>query len=55
VSGHAYIAGTVQQPGAEESSLPYGKNHPEICFELRRLIDERGILGYFGGLPAIRR
>ena len=52
VNGHAYLTGNVQHPGAAEDLAKYP---PEIKDELRRLVDERGIVGYFGGLPAMTR
>jgi secreted PhoX family phosphatase len=52
VNGHAYITGNVQHPGAEEDLHKYP---PAIKTELRKLIDERGIVGYIGGLPAMTR
>jgi secreted PhoX family phosphatase len=52
VNGRAYLTENVQHPGAEEDLSKYP---PEIKQELRRLIDERGIVGYFGGLPAMTR
>jgi hypothetical protein len=55
VNGHAYITGNVQHPGAEEDLSAYRKDHPEVFLGLRKLIDERGIVGYFSGLPAMTR
>jgi secreted PhoX family phosphatase len=52
VNGHAYITGNVQHPGAAEDLDSYPK---EIKSDLRRLVDERGIVGYFSGLPAMTR
>ncbi|MEJ2626775.1 MAG: DUF839 domain-containing protein [Pseudolabrys sp.] len=52
VNGHAYVTGNVQHPGAEEDLHKYPA---EIKVELRRLVDERGIVGYMGGLPAMTR
>jgi hypothetical protein len=52
VNGHAYVTGNVQHPGAEEDLEKYPT---EIKVELRRLVDERGIVGYFGGLPPMTR
>jgi secreted PhoX family phosphatase len=52
VNGHAYITGNIQHPGAKEDLSKYP---PEIKFELRKLVDERGLVGYFGGLPAMTR
>jgi secreted PhoX family phosphatase len=52
VNGHAYVTGNVQHPGAAEDLHKYPA---EIKVELRRLVDERGIVGYIGGLPAMTR
>ena len=52
VNGHAYITGNVQHPGARHDLHKYP---PQIKVELRELIDERGIVGYIGGLPAMTR
>src|SRR5581483_4987640 len=52
IHGHAYITGNVQHPGAESDLKSYP---PDIKEGLRRLVDERGIVGYFGGLPAMTR
>jgi uncharacterized protein len=50
VNGHAYITGNVQHPGAELPEYP-----KDTDVDLRGLIDPRGIVGYFGGLPAMTR
>jgi len=50
INGHAYITGNVQHPGAELPPYP-----DKIDVDLRGLIDPRGIVGYFGGLPAMTR
>ena len=52
VNGHAYMTGNVQHPGAADDLHKYP---PQIKVELRRLVDERGIVGYIGGLPAMTR
>jgi secreted PhoX family phosphatase len=52
VNGRAYITGNVQHPGAAEDLSGYPE---EIRVGLRRLVDQRGIVGYFGGLPAMAR
>jgi uncharacterized protein len=52
VNGRSYITGNVQHPGAADE---LGKYPPEIKGQLRRMVDERSIVGYFGGLPAMRR
>jgi uncharacterized protein len=55
INGHAYITGSVQHPGAEEDLGAYRKEQPELFLRLRKLVDQRGIVGYFGGLPAMTR
>ncbi len=52
LNGHAYITGNVQHPGAAEDLSSYP---PEVKNGLRRLVDERGIVGYLGGMPAMTR
>ncbi len=52
VNGRAYLTGNVQHPGAAEDLHKYP---PAVKNELRKLVDERGIVGYFGGLPAMTR
>ena len=52
VNGHAYITANVQHPGAETDLRAYPS---EIKNDLRRFVDERGIVGYIGGLPAMKR
>jgi hypothetical protein len=51
VNGHAYIMGNIQHPGAANDL----KSYPDsIRVELRKRIDQRGAVGYLGGLPALR-
>jgi hypothetical protein len=52
VHGAAYITANVQHPGAAEDLGSYPE---EIKNDLRRLVDERGIVGYFDGLPGMTR
>jgi len=52
INGHAYVTGNVQHPGAEHDLFRYP---PAISRDLRRLVDQRGIVGYLGGLPALTR
>ncbi len=52
VNGHAYLTGNVQHPGAAHDLHKYPA---AIKTELRRLVDERGIVGYIGGLPTMTR
>lgn len=50
VNGATYLMSNVQHPGAANDL----KQYPEaIKVELRRKVDERGSVGYLGGLPAI--
>ncbi len=51
-NGHAYITANIQHPGAAEDLAKYGD---EIKIDLRRKVDERGWVGYLGGLPALTR
>lgn len=48
---HAYILSNVQHPGAAEDLAKYP---PEIRDEMRKRVDQRGAVGYFRGLPALR-
>lgn len=51
LNGHAYIMANVQHPGAANDL----KQYPDaIRKDLRRRIDQRGAVGYLGGLPALR-
>ena len=52
INGHAYITGNIQHPGAAEDLASYP---PEIKTGLRTLVDQRGLVGYLGGLPAMAR
>lgn len=52
INGHAYITGNVQHPGAEEDLSKYPD---EIKVGLRHFVDERGMVGYISGLPAMTR
>jgi len=51
-NGHAYITANIQHPGAAEDLAKYGD---DIKIDLRRKVDERGWVGYLGGLPALTR
>ncbi|HRD67734.1 MAG TPA: DUF839 domain-containing protein [Candidatus Competibacter sp.] len=51
-NGHAYITANIQHPGAAEDLAKYGD---DIKIDLRRKVDERGWIGYLGGLPAMTR
>jgi hypothetical protein len=50
INGRAYITANVQHPGAAEDLASYP---PQIRNDLRALIDQRGIVGYLTGLPAV--
>jgi secreted PhoX family phosphatase len=51
-NGHAYITTNIQHPGAQKDLDDY----PDVIkHELRRMIDPRGWVGYFAGLPAMTR
>ena len=52
INGYAYITANIQHPGAEEDLAAYP---PEIKNGLRNLVDQRGLVGYLGGLPAMTR
>ena len=50
LNGHSYIMSNIQHPGAAADL----KQYPDtIKVELRRKIDQRGSIGYLGGLPAL--
>lgn len=50
VNGFAYVMSNVQHPGAANDL----KSYPESIREtLRRRVDQRGRVGYIGGLPAL--
>lgn len=51
LNGHAYIMANVQHPGAATDLKRYPE---EIRKGLRGKIDQRGAIGYLGGLPALR-
>lgn len=52
VNGHSYIMGNVQHPGAGADLKQYPD---EVRIGLRAKIDQRGSVGYIGGLPELRR
>ena len=49
-NGYAYIMTNIQHPGAANDLKSYP---PEIKNDLRQRVDQRGRVGYVGGLPAI--
>lgn len=52
LNGHAYIMSNVQHPGAANDLKKYPDS---VKLDLRRKIDQRGAIGYLGGLPALTR
>jgi hypothetical protein len=52
VNGKLYITANVQHPGAAEDLKDYPD---EVKSVLRRAVDQRGLVGYFGPLPSIMR
>lgn len=51
MDGHAYLMTNIQHPGAANDLKQYP---PEIRDEMRRAVDQRGRVGYIGGLPAVQ-
>ena len=52
LNGHSYIMSNIQHPGAAGDL----KQYPDaIKVGLRKQIDQRGSVGYLGGLPALQR
>lgn len=52
LNGHSYIMSNIQHPGAAGDL----KHYPDVVKErLRKKIDQRGSVGYLGGLPALQR
>ena len=57
LNGYSYLLGNIQHPGAEEDTAKYKAlmTADGIDFEaLRKSVDTRGAVGYFGGLPALK-
>jgi uncharacterized protein len=54
LNGFAYIMSNIQHPGAD-TDLRYYKNKIQDFDNFRAGIDQRGAVGYLGGLPAIKR
>ena len=52
LNGHTYIMGNIQHPGSANDLKQYPG---AIKVELRKKIDQRGSIGYLGGLPALPR
>jgi len=53
VRGHAYIMANVQHPGAAKDLEAYREHIPDFE-DFRAGIDQRGVVGYIGGMPALR-
>lgn len=49
-NGYTYLMTNIQHPGAANDLKQYP---PEIRSELRQAVDQRGRVGYIGGLPAV--
>ena len=54
LNGFAYIMSNIQHPGADTDLRSY-KNKIQDFDSFRAGIDQRGAVGYLGGLPAIKR
>jgi secreted PhoX family phosphatase len=52
LGGHSYIMGNIQHPGAANDLKKYPDS---IKVELRKRVDQRGSVGYLGGLPSLTR
>lgn len=52
VGGHSYIMSNVQHPGAAADLKQYPD---DVKVRLRARVDQRGSVGYLGGLPELRR
>ena len=50
IDGYAYVMTNIQHPGAANDLKQYP---PEIQSTMRQAVDQRGRVGYVGGLPAI--
>ncbi|MBI1422358.1 MAG: DUF839 domain-containing protein [Gammaproteobacteria bacterium] len=56
LNGHTYLLSNVQHPGAAHELAPYRARLRAAGIDvdtLRSSIDQRGVVGYFGGFPAI--
>ncbi|TCV81255.1 PhoX family protein [Sulfurirhabdus autotrophica] len=53
MNGFAYIMSNIQHPGAADDLSGYKSKIPEFD-AFRAGIDQRGVVGYIGGLPAIK-
>jgi secreted PhoX family phosphatase len=51
LNGFAYVMSNVQHPGAAKDLEKYPE---EVRTKLRSLVDQRGAVGYLGGLPAMK-
>jgi secreted PhoX family phosphatase len=52
-NGHGYLMSNVQHPGASDDLRGYTPAH--IREELAGKVDQRGMVGYIGGMPGIKR
>ncbi|KAF0206174.1 MAG: hypothetical protein FD173_334 [Gallionellaceae bacterium] len=52
-NGHSYLMGNVQHPGASDDLSGYAPAY--IREELAGKVNKKGIVGYIGGLPSIKR
>lgn len=52
-NGHAYLMGNVQHPGASDDLSVYAPAY--IREELAAKVNKKGIVGYIGGMPSIKR
>jgi hypothetical protein len=50
-NGHAYLMSNVQHPAASDDLKQYPK---AIKDELSKKVDQRGVVGYIGGVPSIK-
>ena len=50
-NGYTYLMTNIQHPGAANDLKNYP---PEIRVDLRKSVDQRGRVGYIGGLPALQ-
>jgi hypothetical protein len=52
LNGHTYIMSNLQHPAAAADL----KQYPDaIRVELRKQVDQRGAIGYLGGMPTLQR
>lgn len=51
-NGHAYLMSNIQHPAASDDLKQYPVSIKDI---LSKKVDQRGVVGYIGGLPSIKR